>query len=108
MQYHSVPQFYQTNDCVMIPTVPVIEAILYPQYVSNLNSFFFISCKLFNDVFSIEPVSLARTTIRYTPNEAGLLSCNINEKVTVYSKEAGKRNDLWGVEVNFINFYFSI
>ncbi|XP_068987853.1 transport and Golgi organization protein 1 isoform X1 [Bombus flavifrons] len=47
-----------------------------------------------------EPVSLARTTIRYTPNEAGLLSCNINEKVTVYSKEAGKRNDLWGVEIN--------
>ncbi|XP_033180702.1 transport and Golgi organization protein 1 isoform X3 [Bombus impatiens] len=47
-----------------------------------------------------EPVSLARTTIRYTPNEAGLLSCNINEKVIVYSKEAGKRNDLWGVEIN--------
>ncbi|XP_033351388.1 transport and Golgi organization protein 1 isoform X2 [Bombus vosnesenskii] len=47
-----------------------------------------------------EPVSLARTTIRYTPNEAGLLSCNINEKVTVYSKEAGKRSDLWGVEIN--------
>lgn len=40
MQYHSVPQFYQTNDCVMILTVPVIEAILYPQCVSNLNSFF--------------------------------------------------------------------
>ncbi|XP_017759649.1 PREDICTED: transport and Golgi organization protein 1 [Eufriesea mexicana] len=45
------------------------------------------------------PVSLARTTLTYTPNEAGLLSVNIGDEVTVYSKEAGKRNDLWGVEI---------
>lgn len=105
MQYHNVPQFYQTNDYAMILTVPVIEAILYSQYVSILKSVFLIH-ELFNDIFSVEPISLARTTIKYIPNELGLLSFNVNEKVTVYSKEAGKRKDLWGVEVNFINFNF--
>lgn len=68
--------------------------------------FFFNTYKLFNDIFSVEPISLARTTIKYFPNESGLLSFNVNDKVTVYSKEAGKRDDLWGVEVNFINFNF--
>ncbi|XP_043512709.1 transport and Golgi organization protein 1 isoform X1 [Frieseomelitta varia] len=47
-----------------------------------------------------EPISLARTTIKYSPNEAGLLAFKINDKVTVYSKEAGRRKDLWGVEIN--------
>lgn len=86
----------------MIPTVPVIEAVLYLQYVSNLKSFF-NTCKLFNVIFFfIVPVSLARTTLTYAPNEVGLLSFNIGDEVTVYSKEAGKRKDLWGVEVIFI------
>lgn len=54
-----------------------------------------------------EPISLARTTIKYIPNELGLLSFNVNEKVTVYSKEAGKRKDLWGVEINGKHGYVS-
>ncbi|CAK9805458.1 Transport and Golgi organization protein 1 [Anthophora plagiata] len=47
-----------------------------------------------------EPVSLAKTLINYYPNEPGLLSFDINVDVKVHSKEAGKRNDLWGVEIN--------
>nr|XP_034190045.1 transport and Golgi organization protein 1 [Osmia lignaria] len=47
-----------------------------------------------------EPVSLARTTIKYIPNEPGLLKFDVSVKVTVYSKEAGNRTDLWGVEIN--------
>ncbi|KAK9297111.1 hypothetical protein QLX08_009077 [Tetragonisca angustula] len=47
-----------------------------------------------------EPISLARTTLKYVPNETGLLAFKINDIVTVYSKEAGRRKDLWGVEIN--------
>nr|XP_012149900.1 PREDICTED: transport and Golgi organization protein 1 isoform X1 [Megachile rotundata] len=47
-----------------------------------------------------EPVSLARTTIKYAPNEPGLLKFDISAEVKVYSKEAGNRTDLWGVEIN--------
>ncbi|CAL7944532.1 unnamed protein product [Xylocopa violacea] len=47
-----------------------------------------------------EPVSLARTSIKYIPNEPGLLPFDVNVKVKVYSKEAGNRTDLWGVEIN--------
>ncbi|XP_053977076.1 LOW QUALITY PROTEIN: transport and Golgi organization protein 1 [Hylaeus volcanicus] len=46
------------------------------------------------------PVSLARTSLKYSPNEAGLLPFDINVEVKVYSKEAGSRTDLWGVEIN--------
>ncbi|XP_076632872.1 transport and golgi organization 1 [Colletes latitarsis] len=46
------------------------------------------------------PVSLARTTIKYHAKEAELLSFDINAEVTVYSKDAGNRTDLWGVEIN--------
>lgn len=43
--------------------------------------------------------------VKYYPNKAGLLQFDINVDVKVYSKEAGNRNDLWGVEVylKFIN-----
>ncbi|XP_017877099.1 transport and Golgi organization protein 1 isoform X1 [Ceratina calcarata] len=47
-----------------------------------------------------EPVSLARTSIKYMPNEPGLLPFDVNVIVKVYSKEAGNRTDLWGVEIN--------
>ncbi|XP_076749333.1 transport and golgi organization 1 isoform X2 [Xylocopa sonorina] len=47
-----------------------------------------------------EPVSLARTSIKYIPNEPGLLPFDVNVQVKVYSKEAGNRTDLWGVEIN--------
>ncbi|CAK9825537.1 Transport and Golgi organization protein 1, partial [Anthophora retusa] len=54
-----------------------------------------------------EPVSLAKTLINYHPNEPGLLSFGINVDVKVYSKEAGNRNDLWGVEINGKHGYVS-
>ncbi|XP_031843628.2 transport and golgi organization 1 isoform X2 [Nomia melanderi] len=47
-----------------------------------------------------EPISLAKTVLAYTANEDGMLSFNINVDVTVYSKGAGNRTDLWGVEIN--------
>lgn len=90
----------------MILNVPVSEAILYLQYVSNLKSFSFVILVNYLIIyFFIEPISLGRTTIKYSPREAGLLAFKINDKVTVYSKEAGRRQDLWGVKVNF-NFHF--
>ncbi|XP_017797794.1 PREDICTED: transport and Golgi organization protein 1 [Habropoda laboriosa] len=47
-----------------------------------------------------EPVSLAKTIIKYNAIEPGLLSFDYNVDVKVYSKEAGERKDLWGVEIN--------
>ncbi|KAF7379345.1 hypothetical protein HZH66_014716 [Vespula vulgaris] len=45
-----------------------------------------------------EPVSFARTTLKYTAGEKGMVSVPMSEVVTVYSKGAGKRPDLWGIE----------
>ncbi|XP_076231591.1 transport and golgi organization 1 [Calliopsis andreniformis] len=47
-----------------------------------------------------EPVSLAKTLINYNPNEPGLLGFDVNVDVTVYSKGAGNRTDIWGVKIN--------
>ncbi|XP_015185830.1 PREDICTED: transport and Golgi organization protein 1 isoform X2 [Polistes dominula] len=47
-----------------------------------------------------EPVSLARTTLTYVAGEKGMVTVPISTIVTVYSKGAGKRPDLWGVEFN--------
>lgn len=59
---------------------------------------------LFNDILYTEPISLAKTVLAYTANEDGMLSFKINVDVTVYSKGAGNRTDLWGVEV-YLNVY---
>nr|XP_033323581.1 transport and Golgi organization protein 1 isoform X3 [Megalopta genalis] len=45
-----------------------------------------------------EPISVARTTIQYLAPDEGFLSFGSNVEVTVYSKEAGSRKDLWGIE----------
>ncbi|XP_046831588.1 LOW QUALITY PROTEIN: transport and Golgi organization protein 1 [Vespa crabro] len=45
-----------------------------------------------------EPVSFARTTLKYIAGERGMVSVPMSEIVTVYSKGAGRRPDLWGVE----------
>ncbi|KAM0724873.1 Transport and Golgi organization protein 1 [Formica fusca] len=47
-----------------------------------------------------EPVSLARTTLAYVANDHEVMSFGINADVKVFSKGAGKRTDLWGVEIN--------
>ncbi|KAL0116743.1 hypothetical protein PUN28_009987 [Cardiocondyla obscurior] len=47
-----------------------------------------------------EPISLAKTIISYTANDREVMSFAINENVKVFSKGAGKRTDLWGVEIN--------
>ncbi|XP_066976486.1 transport and Golgi organization protein 1-like isoform X23 [Macrobrachium rosenbergii] len=46
-----------------------------------------------------EPISKGRTMIGYPSNDEQILSFPINAEVTVYSKEAGSRLDLWGVEI---------
>ncbi|KAJ8672706.1 hypothetical protein QAD02_003966 [Eretmocerus hayati] len=45
------------------------------------------------------PVSQGRTTLPYNSNSRDVLSFPANTVVTVYSKEAGSRKDLWGVEI---------
>lgn len=52
-----------------------------------------------------EAVSLARTTIMYRAGEKGMLSVPLSQKVTVYSKGAGTRPDLWGIEFQGMRGY---
>ncbi|XP_072743500.1 uncharacterized protein Tango1 isoform X2 [Anoplolepis gracilipes] len=47
-----------------------------------------------------EPISLARTVLAYRANDHEVMSFGINADVKVFSKGAGKRTDLWGVEIN--------
>ncbi|XP_078048255.1 transport and golgi organization 1 isoform X2 [Augochlora pura] len=54
-----------------------------------------------------EPISKARTIISYTPSEDGFLTFDTNIEVIVYSKEAGTRKDLWGIEVDGKRGYVS-
>jgi len=49
--------------------------------------------------FILEPVSLAKTLIRYTSNDARILSFAKNVDCEIYSKSAGSRPDLWGAKV---------
>ena len=37
--------------------------------------------------------------MHYRSNDPGILSFQQNVPVNIYSKDAGDRNDLWGVEV---------
>ncbi|XP_056640790.1 transport and Golgi organization protein 1 isoform X2 [Diorhabda sublineata] len=47
-----------------------------------------------------EPISLGKTLLRYNSPEHSILSFKVNEIVKIFSKEAGSRLDLWGVEIN--------
>ncbi|XP_025267233.1 transport and Golgi organization protein 1 [Camponotus floridanus] len=47
-----------------------------------------------------EPISLAKTAIVYISNDREVMSFNAGTEVKVFSKGAGKRTDLWGVEIN--------
>ena len=58
------------------------------QYFTNVKKFLFIV-----------PVAKAVTLLDYPSNDPGILSFKSNAEVTVFSKAAGKRKDLWGVEV---------
>ncbi|XP_033224604.1 transport and Golgi organization protein 1-like isoform X2 [Belonocnema kinseyi] len=46
-----------------------------------------------------KPVSLAKTLTTYYSNDKDILSFRTNVDVKVFSKGAGKRPDLWGVEI---------
>jgi len=49
---------------------------------------------------------LAKTIISYRANDREVMSFGANVDVKVFSKGAGKRTDLWGVEVSFLlSFY---
>uniref|UniRef100_A0A6P7FA13 Transport and Golgi organization protein 1-like n=1 Tax=Diabrotica virgifera virgifera TaxID=50390 RepID=A0A6P7FA13_DIAVI len=47
-----------------------------------------------------EPISLAKTLLAYNRAEQYMLSFRPNTNIKVFSKEAGSRTDLWGVEIN--------
>jgi len=49
--------------------------------------------------FILEPVSLAKTLLRYTSDDARILSFAKNVNCEIYSKSAGSRPDLWGAKV---------
>lgn len=52
-------------------------------------------------LFSVaEPISKGVTIISYQTNDKDILPFPNNAPVVVYSKEAGSRPDLWGVEVS--------
>ncbi|XP_057341258.1 transport and Golgi organization protein 1 isoform X2 [Microplitis mediator] len=46
------------------------------------------------------PISLGKTVVVYNSNDPDILSFGPNEDVTVFSKSAGTRQDLWGVQIN--------
>ncbi|XP_039315640.1 transport and Golgi organization protein 1 isoform X2 [Solenopsis invicta] len=51
------------------------------------------------DLNCSEPISLARTLLTYQSNDREVMSFGANVEVKVFSKGAGKRTDLWGVEI---------
>jgi hypothetical protein len=59
-----------------------------------------IICVIINLFFFIlDPVSIAKTLIPYTSNDARVLSFAKNVDCVIYSKSAGSKQDLWGAEV---------
>lgn len=54
----------------------------------------------FNSILILVPISNGKTLLRYISPDPQILSFTANQDVTVFSKEAGSRNDLWGVEIN--------
>jgi hypothetical protein len=50
--------------------------------------------------FILDPVSLSKTLLLYTSDDARILSFAKDTKCVIYSKSAGSRPDLWGAEVN--------
>lgn len=49
--------------------------------------------------FILEPVSLAKTMLRYSSDDARILSFAKSVDCEIYSKSAGSRPDLWGAKV---------
>lgn len=56
----------------------------------------------------LEVISLAKTILAYRANDREVMSFDINMNVKVFSKEAGRRTDLWGVEVPLFLSYPTI
>ena len=50
--------------------------------------------------FFLVPISLAKTLLRYSSPDSRILSFGPNVDITIYSKSAGSREDLWGGEIN--------
>ncbi|XP_026477689.1 transport and Golgi organization protein 1-like, partial [Ctenocephalides felis] len=57
------------------------------------------------DPACLEPVSTGRTLVDYPSGDRDILSFKKNVKVIVFSKSAGSREDLWGVEINGVRGY---
>lgn len=46
------------------------------------------------------PLSVGVASVRYQSIEPLILSFNLGDELTIFSKEAGSNKDLWGAEVN--------
>lgn len=51
-------------------------------------------------VYFLVPVSKAKTLLRFSTPEAGVLSFAANQDIKIFSKEAGSVTSLWGAEIN--------
>lgn len=60
----------------------------------------FVSLPSFHFIIISEILSIGKTKINYPSPSKYVLSFKKNEEVRVYSKPAGKEQDLWGVEIN--------
>jgi hypothetical protein len=49
--------------------------------------------------FILDPVSLSKTLLLYSSDDARILSFAKDMKCVIYSKSAGSRPDLWGAKV---------
>lgn len=59
-------------------------------------------------IFSyLEPISLAKAVIAYRTNDREVMSFAVGTEVKVFSRGAGKRTDLWGVEVYILSCLIS-
>ncbi|KAK0091464.1 hypothetical protein PV326_003202 [Microctonus aethiopoides] len=45
------------------------------------------------------PIAAAKTVSKYYSNDPHILSFNVNDDVEIFSKSAGSRPDLWGVQI---------
>ena len=53
------------------------------------------------------PLSSGVATLRYMSIEPYVLSFNLGDEITIFSKEAGQNKELWGAEVSYITVLLS-
>ncbi|XP_051161466.1 transport and Golgi organization protein 1 isoform X3 [Leptopilina boulardi] len=76
-----------------------LSLIIYIITLISSSSAIISNKRLCYDEKCSEPVSLAKTLLMYYSNDEDILSFHPNIEVKVFSKSAGNRPDLWGVEI---------